>query len=309
MMKQALYLFLGLALFVVVACDCHGDSGSNANDIGSSDGEVVDEETGSPDTEIDRSEVVDESSQPDDAIYVILLAGQSNMVGMGYVEELPADLRPPDTEVIIHAEAHLDQSMAGQWLPLSGGFGAEIDRFGPELSFGLDLEESWPNEQITLIKTAVGGTSLAVDWDIETGELYLGFLDHTNRALAALEALGQPQVVGLMWMQGESDTIDPDNADLYQERLIAFIEAVRTEMQDPNLPVIIGLISTIDMWTYSATVRAAQTAVAEQLDNVEIIETDDLPRDTENGDPVHYNTEGNLELGRRFAEAFASFHP
>ena len=307
MTKKLKHLLSGLVFFVFVGCDCTGDSGSNGTALGDDNGEVVDEESGSLDSEIDRSEVSDESSQQDDTIYVILLAGQSNMVGLGVVDELTDDLQTPNTEVIIHAEAHLDQSMAGQWLPLSGGFGAEIDRFGPELSFGLDLEQSWPDDQLALIKTSVGGTSLAVEWNTEDGELYLDFLDHTRRALADLEALGEPQVVGLIWMQGETDAIDPDNAEVYQERLTTFIEAVRTEMQVPDLPVIIGLITTIPAWVYHDMVRAAQTAVSEQLDNVEIVETDDLPRHQD--DPFHYDTEGCLQLGERFAEAFAPFHP
>jgi hypothetical protein len=240
------------------------------------------------------------------AIKVLLLAGQSNMVGLGRLDELPAELATPDTEVLIHAEGQLDAAVAGAWRPLAPGFGVDASRFGPELTAGLAVEARHPGVRWALIKHSIGGTSLAADWDPASGPLYASFREHVPRALAELAAYGPAEVVGLLWMQGESDALTSDDAAAYQARLGAFLGRVREELRLPTLPVVLGLISTDAAWVYQAQVRAAQGAIAAATGQVEVIETADLPRDFDAGDQYHYDTTGQLELGRRFIDGWAA---
>ena len=54
---------------------------------------------------------------------------------------------------------------SGGWVNLQGGFGANSTYFGPEVSFGSQLHALFPTDSIYLVKYAVGGTDLAVDWN------------------------------------------------------------------------------------------------------------------------------------------------
>lgn len=236
------------------------------------------------------------------AIKVVLLAGQSNMVGAGLVSELPSGLLAPTTGVYIHDEGEVDATLTGAWVPLAPGFGASLAHVGPELSFGLEIQRLRPRPLWGLIKHAVSATSLGADWDPATGPLYASFIDHARRALAALAPYGRAEVAGLIWMQGESDSFTQADADGYQARLTNFIARVRSDLALPNLPVVVGLISTATEWTYGDRVRAAQTAVADAVAQVGLVETADLPRDLAL-DPYHYTAAGQVTLGQRFATA------
>lgn len=241
---------------------------------------------------------------------VYLLAGQSNMVGLGRNAELPPDLARPRSAVRVHAEGMVDGALAGHWGTLVPGYGPTLDRFGPELTFGLALEARNPERRIHLIKHATGGAGLWNDWHPQSGTLYAEFRDHVGRALDDLRSEGlEPEIVGLLWMQGEADAQDADHASVYGETLSALITQVRADFSVSNLPVVVGLISTAPEWTHNAVVRAQQAAVAESLPQVDLVETADLARDFAHGDQYHYNTEGQRQLGARFADSWAALNP
>ena len=241
---------------------------------------------------------------------VYLLAGQSNMVGYGRTSELPPELSRPQTRVQIHAEGRVDGDLSGHWDTLAPGYGTTLDRFGPELTFGLRLEAANPERDIRLIKHAKSSASLWADWDPETGAEYGAFRDHVARALAELRALGKtPEIVGLIWMQGEADALDRDHAEAYAENLAAFVSRVRADLEVENLPVVVGLVSTAPEWPFHDTVRGAQSRTADAVAQVEPVETSDLIRDFAHGDQYHYATEGQRMLGERFAQAWERATP
>jgi hypothetical protein len=241
---------------------------------------------------------------------VFLLAGQSNMVGFGRTSELPAELARPRTRVQIHAEGRVDGDLAGQWGTLAPGYGTTLDRFGPELSFGLRLEAATPERDIRLIKHATSSSSLWDEWNPETGAEYGAFRDHVARALAELRALGKtPEIVGLIWMQGEADALDRAHAEAYADNLAAFVARVRVDFEVENLPVVVGLVSTAPEWPFHDTVRGAQSRTADALPQIEPVETSDLMRDFGHGDQYHYATEGQRMLGERFAQAWERATP
>lgn len=85
-------------------------------------------------------------------VKVFLLAGQSNMRGMGK----PAELKSPYTE----SPATVKIWEGKSWAPLV----AKGDQFGPEIAFGHAMPKQMPNEEIRLIKHAVSGTNLHTHW-------------------------------------------------------------------------------------------------------------------------------------------------
>lgn len=230
-------------------------------------------------------------------LQVYLMAGQSNMVGQGDATELTAPLNAAQGDVAAW------MSNAVGWTPLRWGSGNEPTFFGPELSFGRAMADSDPDARFAVVKHAVNGTSLAVDWNPAGGAVYGEFLSTLTQAGQRLDSLGLAyEVKGLLWMQGESDAMDQVMAESYQQNMNDFIAAVRTVLGVPDLPVVMGRIrgNMPPPFSYSLTVRMAQESVAAGDPNVRVVDIDSLSL---RADGVHYDTQGQLDLGQRFAAA------
>jgi hypothetical protein len=108
-------------------------------------------------------------------------------------------------------------------------------------------------------------------------------------------------------MQGESDALQQDTADAYQTNLSQFLLSLRSDLGLPVLPITAGLISTQGEWPFVDTVRNSTALTSVLLGQVAVVETNDLPTFTNN--LAHYNSQGNLLLGQRFADVAASLLP
>jgi len=186
--------------------------------------------------------------------------------------------------------------------------------FGPELALALALAAAYPDERLVLVKYAVDGSSLldwAPDWDAATAAL-TGFAEFGplyDKLLALVKEATAERGVGqgcrpaaAVWMQGERDALYPQVAAAYEANLVALIEALRADLGVPDLPFLIGQVDPPpERYPAAAVVRAAQAALARTVPGVYLVDTDGLSRDD---DGVHYDTAGQLALGRRFAEAF-----
>jgi hypothetical protein len=116
-------------------------------------------------------------------VRVFILAGQSNMQGVGPIQADPnRNGGRGSLEYLVKDPATAGRfaplvDSAGQWRarddvwiacldrrgPLSVGFGAREDTIGPELGFGWVVGDAL-DEPVLLIKCAWGGKSLAVDF-------------------------------------------------------------------------------------------------------------------------------------------------
>lgn len=241
-------------------------------------------------------------------IWVYVMAGQSNMVGIGRTSSLSSEDASRVSGALIYlAPSTHANTRTRRWYPLGPGFGADVDRFGPELSFGRRTRQLYPGRHIAIIKVADGATGLHDRWQARSGDLYRLLVDTVQGQTEVLAtAGGRPQFAGLVWMQGESDAVFAADADTYQQNFTNFVVDLRTDLGHGLVPMVAGLIATHG-WTYADTVRGAITQVANQTGQIEAIETDDLPMDTTN--PGHYDTEGNLHLGARFADALDVLSP
>jgi hypothetical protein len=248
-----------------------------------------------------------DSKPPLPGLPVLILAGQSNMVGLGYNKELgAADKAPVASTTIYYNDSIHPNPNTLKWMPLAPGFGVLADRFGPELSFGRRLRQLWPQPPLAIIKVAEGGTALHDRWTAKTGDLYKLLVSEVKQQLAVLNKTSQAKPVGVVWMQGESDGTQSGYANAYGANLTAFITALRADLNLPSLPFTAGLISLRPEWPHAVTVRNATIAVSLALPPMNVVETADLP--THAADPVHYDSASNLSLGRRFANAAASLH-
>ncbi|MBD3265290.1 sialate O-acetylesterase [bacterium] len=237
------------------------------------------------------------SMAADEASWCFILSGQSNMVGQGTVKELPASLKnnPKNIEFYLH----------GSQRELAGG-----SQFGPEVTLAHELAAKYPRQKILLIKYAVGGTSLlawAPEWSKEraditknagNGPLYANLFRFLERGIRDKNIVYK----GILWMQGERDAKFPAAAAEYAENFRALVQSLREDLDAPKLPFLYGIVNPpAANYPGLADVRKAQQAFEKTVPMAKMIDTDDLAKRSDN---LHYNTEGQMEMGRRFANAY-----
>jgi hypothetical protein len=191
------------------------------------------------------------------------------------------------------------------------------EAFGPELMMGHVLSKTL-GSPTSLIKVAVGGTTLLCNWrspsrsdpvpaDKATencGALY-GELSARIKSLATKPAEVHPDCASkkcewaaFVYFQGENDAFEPQGARDYEVNLRLLIADVRKEVGNPNLPVVIVQVGA---WGGGVAdgrfVAAAQKKVAESDANARLVVTSDLST------YHHYDSAAQLIIGERVAKA------
>ncbi len=159
-------------------------------------------------------------------VKVFIFAGQSNMVGRSDPKLLPDEYRQP------LANVHLYANQA--WRELAGPVRGR-DGVGPEVSAARLLADAFPEEEIVIVKTAVGGTNLHTQWNPERkGSLYAQMLEDVKVVTAGKDA----EIVALFWAQGGADSKSEGAAKAYGKNLAAFIAHARKDLGRDDLPFI-----------------------------------------------------------------------
>ncbi len=265
------------------------------------------------------------------------LGGQSNMEGFGFNEELPDEARAASDRVMIFAgQMAFDNEThggVGLWARLTPGFGTGFktdgkanmlsNRFGPELLFGQTLAARNADENIAIVKYALGGSGLSMgvgygNWhpDFVEGQ---GLNQYDNAlktlrgasAVADIDGDGEPDRLipaGIVWMQGEADAWDSQAAaDAYGANLARLMDLLRAAMRVDDLPVVIGKITDSGMaedgtvMDYIGTVQDAQQAFVDTDECAAYVTaTEDIGY---LDDAWHYDSDGFVRLGKAFADA------
>ena len=262
----------------------------------------------------------------DKPIKTFILAGQSNMVGWGDSTKLPDNLRKGTDRVLMFDD--------GKWQPLrphepanqgQRRVGLTEFHFGPEIAFGHEMAKAWPDETIGIIKFSIGGTSVLAwkpDWKKEdadrVGQGRLGSL--YRKLMEKVEAARKDrdiEIVGFLWLQGGGDTKNADVAKEYLDNLKSLVAAVRKDTGLADLPFVYGStrIEGIpdDLTDFAEPknlppgrpgawlVLKAQFDAQKAIPNSKMVILRDIEKHPRN---VHFNTAGQLEVGRLFTEAF-----
>ncbi|VGO11496.1 hypothetical protein PDESU_00040 [Pontiella desulfatans] len=214
------------------------------------------------------------------------------MDGCGKAEDLPGEYRvhPANT-------AAWDNPLK-KWVPLGTDSFAEKRsfQFGPEIAFAHVMAEAFPESTIAIVKTSAGGTRLWKHW-LPGQAMNQRFFGNIGNAL---ETLHDYEVCGMLWMQGESDAEELDKAKAYEENLKTFFADVRKQTALPDLPIVMGRISSSLLketpWCFdhAGIVQQAQEKVAAADDHVFIINTDHLETLKDN---THFNGPSQIRLG------------
>lgn len=250
---------------------------------------------------------------------LVILAGQSNMVGQASVSEAIPGSVSADSRVAYYYDV---KNTSGSFSDSSGRTftdlapwrrGSSDLRFGPEMSLGRTLHSAGFNP--ALVKVAVGGSEIA-RW--QPGAVDYELLRSSVReAIDQIRASGDTvNLLGMAWLQGESDAISTARADAYAGRLNEFIGGFRSELES-ELPAIgfaeakLFLVEPADWANGSspglatpadtAKVNNALTDFASADANAYFVPTDDF---TSFGDNlIHFGPADQLTLGARLADA------
>lgn len=219
---------------------------------------------------------------------VFILAGQSNMQGHAKDSTLVHLTMDPATKPLLDKIrdgegkarvfedvqiAYLSGEGSGdEYKPterkgaLTTGFGADIGKIGPELTFGITMHEKL-KQPILLIKTAWGGKSLntefrppgagehpIADRRETSGVFYQRMIEYVKKVLAdpgqyhpAYDPKQGYEIAGMVWFQGFNDSVDraayPDgDMSAYSDLLAHLIRDVRKDLKAPAMPFVIGVI-------------------------------------------------------------------
>ena len=165
----------------------------------------------------------------------------------------------------------------------SGNWGVEFRN-----AYNLSQE----NRQNYLLKRAIGGQSLATDFN--------PFNPSSGcwNNIRMMNASGR-MFKNFLWIQGEADSGNLDWANAYQANLIEFIRVTRMySSYGSDMRFIILRLADITApgYLYNSTIQAAQDYVAANIPNVEIV---DVPPDWGTIDGQHYNAYTIDEVGKR----------
>jgi hypothetical protein len=254
---------------------------------------------------------------PPKTMKVFILAGQSNAGGAGNGDELPEDLRKTDLEVVLFAKGQKDiLRPLAPYKRVKEEFGIKGTAFGPELTFAKEIKKACPADVICIIKQAIGRCSIIAwdkNWRRENWKADLKLADNEDKhpnydALMSMikEGVGQAreqfhtdkvELCGMLWVQSERDDTCREIAEKYEANLRALIKNVREDLKAPDLPF---LFADANVARFEDIIKGGMQRIVKEVPNTRCIPVADLPC---NG-AVHYNTEGQIKLGRRFAEAW-----
>ncbi|MCC6681287.1 MAG: hypothetical protein IT445_10350 [Phycisphaeraceae bacterium] len=262
-----------------------------------------------------------------EVINVFLLGGQSNMLGRANVEDSDpllvnglGDGGIASNNVLYHHNYRGEQTLAANGFVALGPRPSDDDQpgnFGPELTFGRDIQIAVGNARIAILKYAVGGTSLYGDWYADgsdnqsnDGPQYVAFKQLISEGLARLRTDhpdAEIRVIAMLWHQGEADV--GSQAYNYEANLIHFIHDLRHDFDLPDLPFFIGGLSDTQESFYQAKDRLtafhvlvqAQKNVAAAVSNCWFVSLDSDDGMTIGPAGLHFDVNGYKVMGERFA--------
>jgi len=269
-----------------------------------------------------RSKPIRNPADEDHDVWV--LAGQSNMHGFGWLEGATS----PDPRVWSFSSAghwiRAEEPLHKLWESFTPVHQELLRRSMPEqdkqiddaewarredetrtrgaglgLSFGKALADAH-GRAVGLIPAAHGGSSLG-EWspalrDLGGRSLYGAMLERISKAGGRLR--------GILWYQGESDTLSSDLGRSYGRRLDEWIASVRRDIGISDLPVIavqIGRVivpsDRVGVWRGWNLVQEAIRTLPERVPNTAVTSAVDLSL----ADIIHVDTVGLIRLGKRLA--------
>ncbi|WP_159151191.1 sialate O-acetylesterase [Enterococcus gallinarum] len=221
-----------------------------------------------------------------------LMIGQSNMAGRGFIQDVPP----------IYNEK-IKMSRNGRWQMMTEPI--NYDRPVSGISLAGSFADAWchenPEETIGLIPCAEGGSTLD-EWHVDQAL----FRHAITEAKFAME---NSELTGILWHQGESDSMN-GKYKVYYQKLLSIMKAFREELNAPNIPIIIGGLGDFlgkegfgkNCTEYNFLNQELQKFAFEQ-DNCYFVTAEGL---TSNPDGIHIDAISQRKFGLRYFAAFSN---
>jgi hypothetical protein len=236
---------------------------------------------------------------------VVLLAGQSNMVGRGLI-----------TSNMIYHDASRQFAQSGQIAEPTDRDTAILDLDHPDegrndengshglaMSFGWDylFAQTIPTKRVLFVPCAVGGSSFSRDnWNKGDPE-YEFAVSQANSAIA--ESGGTLRAI--LWHQGETDVTDGNTAS-YESQLDQMISDLRSDITGASsVPFVLGGLLPAFVTSNGSDGSTIQAIIADtpnRVANCAYAANTSLT----GGDGVHFDSDSLITLGIRYYTALAS---
>tara|TARA_R110002049_G_scaffold3795_5_gene27558 strand:- start:17433 stop:18230 length:798 start_codon:yes stop_codon:yes gene_type:complete len=227
-------------------------------------------------------------------VWIFIMAGQSNMAGRGTVE--PQDKIENDRILTINSGNQI--IVAKEPLHFYEPSNAGLDC---GMSFGEEMLKHVPeNISLLLIPTAVGGSSIE-QWIND--ENHRGVKLLSNFRLRLQSALKYGELKGILWHQGEANAHAEETIQSYQSNMKILFTKFRDICKIESLPIVIGKLGAYsDNQGSWDRINASIIAYGLSDEFCEVVETSDL---NDRGDRIHFNSEGQRSLGKRYAQTIS----
>lgn len=241
---------------------------------------------------------------------VIILAGQSNAVGVGFCKYLPkhfsddkvAQYRKGYENIKINYFSH-DKKSDGFVAVTLGCTELTKDTFGPELGMAEYLTENGHEHDVFIVKCAFGGMTLYRDWlspssgrgydkdafanqkpdvisavfageEIRAGWCYNELVKLLHESLTELESRGYAlQIRGFCWMQGESDADNEAHAKQYAELYGNLLRDLKAQFKEYFNGCIFADAAISSQWTLYREINEAKRRFSETHEDCVFIDT------------------------------------
>lgn len=223
-----------------------------------------------------------------------LMIGQSNMAGRGHFHEV---------EPINNKLCHMLRM--GRWQKMSEPVNPDRDMFNPSWHSGVSLAASFADDfakatqkPVGLIPCADGGTTMD-QWAV-------GSLLYDHALMMTKLAMRTSSLQGILWHQGEGDCGSDERVNAYKDKFITMISALRRDLGNENLPVIIGELGTSigerhKLADRPVKMNAVFHEIAKELPMCAVVSSDGF---TLNSDEIHFDSRSLRTFGHRYFEAY-----
>jgi hypothetical protein len=228
-----------------------------------------------------------------DKVWVFIMAGQSNMAGRGFVE--PMDTLSNERILSINSDGELVYAKEPfHW------YEPNLTGLDCGMSFAQTLLKDLPQDvSILMLPVAIGGSSMS-QWLGDSTYRGVPLFTNFKEKVSLGDFYGE--IKGIIWHQGESDA-NERNIAKYPEHIKILFNSFRYVIENEQLPILMG-----ELGSYSKTnenwqrINNAFHDFTDTEPHTYLINTQDLKH---KGDYIHFNSEGQREIGKRFAKAFS----
>jgi hypothetical protein len=227
---------------------------------------------------------INSDSFPTNKMEIYLLIGQSNMAGRAPIEEQDMD----SLENVFLFVGSNDSIWEKAANPLNRYSTIRKDlskqKMGPGYSFAREMAKAHADATIGLVVNAKGGTKIDL-W--APGSLF-----YKEAVKRTKEAMAYGELNGVLWHQGEADA---SKYESYTPKIMALINALRSDFDMPNLPFVAGQLSEDNPKRISFNKMILE--LPGKINNVAVATTEN----THTIDSTHFDSQSQRVLGERYA--------